>query len=167
MATTASTVFGTSTALTITLASLATSSTLLVGRNGTAVDISGITTIPIDILLGGSIMTGTTPTTAKIIEVWAAASENGTAYSGTVPATDAGLTMVAETKGLLRLVASMATNATSNTAYTFAPVSLASLYGGILPRKFNVFVTHSTGVNLNSTAGNQFISYTPINFQSA
>ena len=162
MATTGSTIFGTSTAITITLASLATSSTRLVGRNGTAVDISGITVIPIDLMVGGSIMTGTTPT-AGLIEVWATGSEDGTNYAGTIAATDAAQTVVAETKALLRLVASIGTNATSNTAYTIAPVSLVSVFGGILPRKFNLFVTHSTAVNLNATGGNQFLKYTPIN----
>lgn len=165
MATTASTVFGTSTAITITIASLATSSTRLVGRNGTAVDISGIATTPIDIMIGGLITTGTTPT-AGIIEVWATGSEDGTNYAGSVPTTDAGLTMTAETKGLLRLVASIATNTTSNQPYIFAPVSLMSVFGGVLPRKMNFFVTHSTVAALNATGGNQFLKYTPINYLS-
>ena len=166
MATTASTVFGTSTAITITIAGLATSSTRLVGRNGTAVDISGIATIPIDILIGGQIMTGTGPT-AGIIEVWATGSEDGTNYAGGIATTDAGQTVTAETKALLRLVASISTNTTANQAYIFAPVSLAAVFGGQIPRKMNFFVTHSTVAALNATGGNQFLKYTPVNYQSA
>lgn len=164
MATTTSTIFGTSTALTITLASLATSATRLVGRIATALDISGLSPVPIDLMIGGLITTGTTPTASQLIEIWAAGSEDGTNYSGSVGTTDGSQTLVAETKALLQLVASIATNGTSNTAYEISPRSLFQVFGGQLPRKVTFFVTHSTGVNLNATAGNQFLKYTPINY---
>lgn len=165
MATTASTVFGTSTAITITIASLAASSTLLVGQNATAVDVSAIATVPIDIMIGGSIMTGTTPT-AGLIQVYASGTEDGSNYPGSIATTNGAQTLTAETKGLLRLVANMSTNTTSNQAYTFSPVSLASLFGGVLPRRMNFWLTHSTVAALNATGGNQLLKYTPINYLS-
>ena len=39
---------------------------------------------------------------------------------------------------------------------------VAALFGGTLPAKFVVFVTHNTAVNLNSTGGNHVISITPV-----
>jgi hypothetical protein len=41
-------------------------------------------------------------------------------------------------------------------------VSLAAAFGGTLPPKIVLFVTHSTGVNLNSTAENQKIRLQPV-----
>jgi hypothetical protein len=38
-----------------------------------------------------------------------------------------------------------------------APISVASLFGGICPQAFSVFVTHNTAVALNATAGNHAI----------
>lgn len=149
----------------MTIASLATSSTLLVGRNATAVDISAIGTIPVDIILGGRIMTGTSPT-AGFIQVWASASEDGTIYTGGIATADAAQTLVAATKAQLRLVANMANDTTNNASYAFV-ASMMSVFGGILPRRFNLWLTHSSGVNLNSTGGNHQLKYTPINYQSA
>ena len=62
----------------------------------------------------------------------------------------------------LVLATSMATIATSDISYYFAPVSIAALYGGSLPKKFGVFVVHNTAVNLNSTGSNQAIYVTPV-----
>ena len=52
--------------------------------------------------------------------------------------------------------------ATSDVAYPILPISVASLFRGICPRKFSVWVTHSTAVNLNATGGNHFITVTPV-----
>jgi hypothetical protein len=56
----------------------------------------------------------------------------------------------------------MATSATSNVAYHFGPVSLAAAFGGVLPPKVVLFVTHSTAVALNATAGNHQIRIQPV-----
>ena len=50
---------------------------------------------------------------------------------------------------------------TSDRTYWFAPVSVAALFGGTLPKYWGAFITHNTGVNLNSTGTNHVISYTP------
>jgi hypothetical protein len=44
---------------------------------------------------------------------------------------------------------------------------VALLFGGVVPRKFVVFVTHNTGVALNATAGNHVIAITPVYATSA
>lgn len=163
--TTASTLWVPNNTLTITLAALAASAGLLAGQNGTAVDLTALTPVPIDVQIDGQIMTGATPT-AGLIQVWAAASINGTNYSGGLAATNGAATLVAETKALLVQIAQIATNTTSNQAYNFSAAPLSKLFGGPVP-KFNIFVTHSTVAALNATAGNHFINYRPFEYQSA
>ena len=158
------------TAITITLASLATSSTWLVGREATAV--VNTTNLDLDHLVGGTIMVGTTPTINTTIEVWAVApykAASGTyTWPDSVTGTDAAITITSAgvKAGFVRLVASLAVDATtSNRAYPFAPVSIASLFGQ-LPPSWSIIVTHNTGVNLNATAGNHVIHYHRIQNQS-
>lgn len=151
---------------TITLASLATSSTLVAGRAGTAIDNAG-TDLAIDSLLGGFISVGTTPTANTQIEVWAYGSYDGTSYDGGATGTDAALTPTGS-KTLLRLITIIpVVAATSNVKFTFGPFSIAQAFGGTMPRKWGTFVVHNTGVNLNSTAGNHEIKHTPVKYQSA
>jgi hypothetical protein len=56
----------------------------------------------------------------------------------------------------------MATANTTDRTYHFGPVSLAAAFGGVLPPKVVLFITHSTGVALNSTAGNHQIRLQPV-----
>lgn len=163
---TATPTYGTPTALTITLASLATSSTLLVGRESTAVN-QADTTDAIDVLVGGKITTGTTPTAARQIEIWAYGSYDDTEFSASATGSDAALTTTAESKTLMRLLTIIPTHATSDTAYKFGPYSLAEAFGGFVPAQWGVFVTHNTAVNLNSTGGNQEIVFIAVKVESA
>lgn len=152
------------TAITITLASLATSSTLLAGRESGSV--VNTTNLDLDHLVGGIIMVGTTPTINTTIEVWVVApreASGGTyvwpdVFDGTDSAetiTSAGIKY-----SICRLLASIAVDATtSDRPYDFAPVSIASLFGGVMPPSYVIFVTHNTGVNLNATGGNHEIHY--------
>lgn len=152
---------GTTTAFTITLASLATSSTLLVGRESTAVALNGL-----DAIIGGKVTTGSSPTAARQIEVWSYASYDDTEYSGGATGSDAGLTLTAETKTLLRLVTIIPTHNTTDTPYKWGPFSVAEIFG-FVPESFGLFITHNTGVNLNSTGGNHEAFYTLLNVSSS
>lgn len=161
-----------STALTITLASLATSASLVAGRESTVVD--NATNLYLDCLVTGQVTVGTTPTTAKQIEVWVYAPlkiVSGTetypvATSTALTGADAAATFEIDQKNQLKLGAVMNVIATSDRAYSFS-FSLASLFGGIVPPTWGVFVTHNTGVNLNATAGNHWIHYVGITNTSA
>ena len=148
--------------ITITLASLATDANLLVGRQSTAIDNS--TNLYTDYLVSGKITAGTSPTTAKSIEVWAVGSWDGTNWPDAFAAADAGRTFTsADIKSsVVRLLGAMATDATSNRAYHFGPTSVAGAFGGTLPPKFAIFVAHSTAVALNATAGNHQIRLQPV-----
>lgn len=154
--------YGSSSALTCTLASLASDTNVLAGRESTAV--SNITTPQLDYLLAGKIKAGTTPTAGRI-EVWAYAQvEDTPTYPDTITGTDSARTLTsADIKAsALRLVASMTTDTTTGRNYWFGGVSLASLYGGIVPKRWGLFVAHNTGVALDSTGSNHALWSTPV-----
>jgi hypothetical protein len=70
--------------------------------------------------------------------------------------------------GFAKLAAAMPVDSTtSDRDYYFGPVSVAGLFGGACPKKFVAFVTHNTGVNLNSTGGNHLVYITPVYATSA
>jgi hypothetical protein len=153
--------YGTASDVTITLASLASDTSLLTGRESTAVD--NTSSLVLDYLVSGKITTGTGPTTGRSIEVWAVGSWDGTNWPDVFDGTDSAETTSAEMKpSVCRFIAAIATTATADRAYHFGPVSLASAFGGTLPPRFVLFVTHSTGANLNGTAGNHHIRLQPV-----
>jgi hypothetical protein len=157
------------TAVTISLASLATSSTWLAGQESTAVENSND---DLDHAVSGVIMVGTTPTANTIIEVWAYSARSISSGTPTYPdvldGTDSAetITNAGVKYGMLRLVASLPVTATtSNVGHEFPPTSIATLFG-YMPQFWGLFVTHNTGVNLNSTAGNHVIHYERVQAQT-
>lgn len=148
--------------LTITLASLASDTSLLTGRESATIDNSS--NLYLDYLISGKITAGTSPTASRSIEVWAVGSWDGTNWPDVFDGTESAETITsADIKAsVCRFVAAMATANTSDRTYHFGPVSLAAAFGGTLPPQFVLFVTHSTGVNLNSTAGNHQIRIQPV-----
>jgi hypothetical protein len=162
--TTATPLYGSPTAMTITLTGLATSATLVAGRESTALDQKD-TLDAIDVLVGGKVTTGTTPTASRQIEIWAYGSYDDTEFSGAATGSDAALTPTEKTT--MRLLTVIPTSNVSDTAYKFGPFSIAQAFGGTMPVQFGIWVTHNTGVNLNATASNQEIVYTTVKYESA
>lgn len=155
--------YGASVALTITLASVATSSTWVAGAEAAPVDNSSVGSQ--DHLLSGRITVGTTPTANTYIEVWVVPRMDDTVWPDVFDGTASAETVTTRDQLLSygKLAARMKVPATtSNVGYDFSNVSVASLFGWFLPKAYTVFVTHNTGVNLNSTGGNHFITYTPV-----
>ena len=148
--------------LTITLASLASDTNLLTGRESAVID--NTANLYLDILISGKITAGTSPTAARSIEVWAVGSWDGTNWPDVFDGTESAETITsADIKAsVARYLAAMATANTSDRTYHFGPVSLASAFGGTLPPKVVLFVTHSTAVALNATAGNHQIRLQPV-----
>lgn len=155
--------YASSAAITCGVASLATSSTLVAGREGTS--ISNATNKYLDALLSATIMTGTTPTVNTLIEVWVIAKLDDTNWPDVFDGTDSAETVTTRDQlaAYGRKAGSVVVTATSNVAYSVCNnVSVAALFGGVLPKEWTVFVVHSTAVNLNSTAGNHSIAYTGV-----
>lgn len=157
-----------STAITITLASLATSSSLVAGRESTVVD--NTTNKYLDALVTGQITTGTTPTvnTTIAVYVYTPLSVAGSTFvypkatATALTAVDAAATFEAGQLGnAVRLAGAATVNATSDRPYNFE-FSVAQLFGGIMPLKWGLWVVHSTGVALNATAGNHYFHYVGI-----
>ncbi len=141
-----------------TLAALATSSGLTVGRQSDVVVNSGEY---LDAQVSGRITVGTSPT-GGVIEVWVGAPINGTpTYPTDFGAADAAVTVVSANfrDAALRRGAVIYSDTTSNRPYDIAPFSIAALFGGVLPERHFLWITHSTGVNLNATGGNHELNY--------
>lgn len=157
--------WGSSSALTITLAGLASDTSLLAGRQSSVVDVAAASPGVLDYLIAGRVTTGTSPTDLKEIRIYLFGSLDDTpTYPAGMGAADAGVTVVSSNvrdSGLI-LLKSISTGATSDRGHPFGPVGVREMFGGVLPKRFGVFCVHNTGVNLNATAGNHFISVTPV-----
>jgi len=141
---------------------LASDTNLLAGREWTAID--NTSTQALDYLLAGKIRQGTSPTTGKEIRIYVVGPLNDSTWPDVFDGTDSAETVSSSgvRDSVCRLAAVMATNATSDFDNYFGPVSVASLFGGVLPRAIGGFVVHNTGVALNATSGNHVISVTPV-----
>lgn len=138
-----------SAALTITLASLASSATA--GRESTA--ISNATNLYLDALVQVKVKLATgTPANDKAVYVYAYGSEDATDYGGDATGTDAAYTQKDPTN--LRLLGVIACPDSGALTYRMNPVSVASAFGGALPRSWGIVVRNYTGVALDST-GNE------------
>lgn len=151
-------------ALTITLASLANDTTQLVGQESDAV--SNLVNLDLDHLLSGVIrLGGATPTVNKRIEVWVYAPIKVVSGVPTYPDTlDGGnsaetLTSAFVKASMLRLAWSTDTDAAIGRDYFIPPTSIAQLFGGVMPTHWGVWVTHNTGVALDSTPANHYLHY--------
>jgi hypothetical protein len=150
--------YGAQQTITAAIASLASDTNLLAGLESSIID--NTTDGYEDIILSGFITVGTSPTASRAIEVWAIAW-NGSGWPDVFDGTTSAETITsADIKNsICKLVASISTSNNSDRRYDFTGVSARNVFGGVLPSKFVLFVTHSTGVNLNSTAGNQGLFY--------
>lgn len=153
--------YGTSTAITITLNSLATSTT--VGRQATVIDNSS--NLFIDALVTAIISTSASAIgSSKTVAIYVSGSEDGTNYDqddGAMGATDAGYTINSPTN--LKLARVMYCP-TSSKVYN-AVFSVANLFGGVMPRKWTVVVCNDTNQSL-AASGNS-MSYTGITYTNA
>lgn len=160
--------YASSSALTITMASLATSATHISGRESTEID--NTSNVYVDALLEGFVTVGTTPTidTTIRIYVWGSHTALSTTAKDALDGADSAETLNSEgiRNLLLKRAATLQVDETvSNQTYYFGPLSIAELFGE-MPQYWGVFVAHDTGVNLNSTGSNHEIKYTGIEFET-
>jgi len=135
---------GTSTAITITLNSLASSATA--GREATAIDNSS--NLFLDALVTAILKIGAgTPANDKCAYVYAYGSEDGTNYTDNATGSDAAITLRDPT--CLRLVAVVPMPSASVTYK--AVFSIAQAFGGALPRKWGIVIRNYCGISLDSS----------------
>lgn len=149
---------GATATLTISPENVASSSTFVAGVESAAVTLSAT-----DYELTGLWTSGTTPTANTQVQVWAIfpVTDDGAGtytwpdvFDGTASAETATSAGVLQSFGELLAVINVDSN-TSNRAYHFRAPSLAAACGGRIKMGACVFfITHNTGVNSNTTAGN-------------
>lgn len=155
--------YSSNTTITMNLANLGSSATLVAGRESSEID--NTTNKYLDALVQGVVSVGTTPTANTSISVYVYGSDRSLA--GSAWPTGGGLnpldgTDSAETftnsgplYSMLRLGAIInVLAATSDLAYYLAPFSVAQLFGGVMPQFWGLYVAHNTGVNLRNNAVN-------------
>lgn len=142
-----------STALTITVASLATS-TVGVGRQSTIVN--NTSNLYMDVLVYVKIELGTSPVGDKSVQVYLIRDDNHASNhrSDGAGASDAGLTILnAPLIGVMRDLSSPSTG--------------DILFGEFLVHrpgpKWGIGIVHDTGVNLDSTGGNHWVRFVGLN----
>ena len=148
-------------AITITLASLASSATA--ARASTAVD--NTTTQYEDALIFVKLTSAAAATSATgYVNVYGYATvDGGTTYSENATGTDAALTIVAPTNLILLAQINVVANAVT---YRAGPFSFCRMYGlDRLPQKWGVVVANVSGATLNATAGNHAITWQGVNGQ--
>lgn len=134
------------------LDSLASSSTWLAGLESAVID--NTSNLFVDAYLTGRFKANNSAPTAGQIQVYVGVLLNDTEYPDVFDGTKSTETVTSADirNSILRLASVIPTDTTTNRIYEFAPVSVAQLFGGIMPRKWFVFVTHSMVQTLNATA---------------
>lgn len=166
---TVSSAYRASSTITIAPENVASSSTFVAGVESAVYD--NTSNKDVDVLIGGTWTVGTTPTinTQVLVYVFAVRDDapfypdvmDGTSSAETITSAGVGA-------GFLKLAAVGTVDATtSNRVYDLGVFSVASLFGGVCPLKFGLFITHNTGVNSNSTAGNHVWKATGISYTVA
>ena len=149
-------VYSANTVITMDLANLGTSGTFIAGRECTQID--NTVNLYMDAQVSGFISVGTTPTanTSINIYVWGADTSLATTAIDVLDGTDSAETLT--NTGILNAlrpgqsIGVIAT--TSDILYPILPFSVASRFGGVMPKFWGLFVAHSTGVNLRNTSVN-------------
>jgi hypothetical protein len=160
--------YGASAAPTLTLASLAASSTLLAGRESSSV--SNTSNLYVDYYTGGWFKQAATNTAAGTIKVAVVGAINDTpTWPDVFDGTDSVETVTSQAiyDACCRVIASIATAATANAVNPFAPVGMAQYFGYVLPTAFDYFVSHNAQTSTNAwsaTEGDHTLKYTPVYF---
>lgn len=161
--------YDTPAAITIAPENVASSSSFVAGVESDAV--SNATNKYVDALVSGFWTCGTTPTANTQVNIYVYAQHDDTptyqdVFDGTSSAET--VTSAGVLSGVVKLLGTLTVDATtSNRAYYLAPTSVAARFGGVLPKRWGLFIAHNTGVNSNSTAGNHGWKYTGIKYDVA
>lgn len=148
--------YSSNTTITMDLANLGSSTTFVAGRESSQID--NTTNKYMDALVSGFVSVGTTPTanTTIAIYVWGADTSLATTAIDTLDGTDSAETLSnVGVLNALRFGASISVPVTtSDFAYPVLPFSVASLFGGVMPKFWGLFVAHNCVSALRNTAVN-------------
>jgi hypothetical protein len=145
-------------AISISLANLAT------GSARQSAEIDNTSNLFTDALIFLRIKSGASGvSTTGYVNIWAFATANdGTNRSENAGSGDAAITLVSPTNlkflGLMNMV-------NVGTFYTVGPLSVASVFGGILPAKWGIVVQNQSGGAFDGTEGNHLKVYQGIMHQ--
>jgi hypothetical protein len=53
-----------------------------------------------------------------------------------------------------------------SSTYQWGPFSVAQVYGGLMPTRWGIFVTHNTGVSTALSNTSSALSYIPVKYES-
>lgn len=161
--------YGTPATITLDLTSLASSGDFTAGRESTAVDNSSNKYV--DALVSGSVVVGTTPTINTTIAIFVYAQHDDTpTYQDVFDGTDSAETVTSAgvLAGVVRLLGTLKVDATTtDRIYYLAPTAVAPLFGGVLPKRWGLFVSHNTGAALKSSTNSGNFKYTGIKYDIA
>ena len=157
--------FTASATITIAPDNVASSATFVAGVESAV--ISNLTNLYADVLVSGKWTCGTTPTVNTQVQIWVYAPitddlSSTVTYPDVIDGTSSAetLTSAGVLMGGLKLAAVLNVDTTtSNREYPCAPFSVAALFGGRMPTRWGLFLSHNTGVNSHSTSGNHAWSY--------
>lgn len=172
MSTTYKPLYTASATITIAPENVASSSTFVAGVESTAV--SNISTLYDDVLVSGQWTAGTTPTTNTYVQIYVYAPisddlASAVVYPDVIDGTSSAETFTSVgvmTSGIYFAAALSVDSTTSNRVYYCRPFSVAALFGYNMPTRWGLFISHNTGVNSNTTAGNHVWSFVGVQYQS-
>lgn len=151
--------YANSASITMTLASITSGS----ARESTAIDNSSNLYTDALVYVALALQTGT-PTGDKAFFIYTYASEDGTNYTDNATGSDAAITLRSPTN--LRLIGVLAAPDSGGLTYK-GVYTVASAWGGILPRKWGIAIKNSTGVTMSATEGNHIHTYTGVYYTNA
>ena len=144
----------TSTAVTITLASLADAA----ARESAAID--NTTNLYEDYLVQLKFkVANTAPADPKRVYIYVGSSEDGTKWVSPATGADAAITL--QTVPVPRLAEVVLTE-TQNISYVSNVFSIAALFGGRMPRKFNIIVLNDSGMAFTATGSDHELTQTGV-----
>lgn len=152
---------------TMTLASLAASSTLLGGRESTAID-NGASVKYLDYLAAGNYRAGAANNQAGSIYTCVVGARDDTpTWPDVFDGTDSAETVSKSGvfNAICKFLSAIAADNTASQTWYWAPSSVAGCFGGWVPDQFIYFVTHNIQTSTNvwsATEGDHAIRHTPV-----
>lgn len=153
MSSTVKSLFGSTTAMTCTLASLASGA----AREATAIVNTSDLFVDAMLQLGFALQAGT-PSGDKCINVYVYGSVDGTSFTDNATGTNAAVTLRSPTN-LIPLLSIQCPDAGALTYKDIVASVAAAFPGGILPPKWGVVIENKTGVAFSATGGDHTLSY--------